>query len=131
LTSTSTGGIALGNRAHLQVRPEFKEAFTRCFVDVLGCGAPATLTVAGWPEPILAYTFPNGGSISVEFAEHALDSDAARRGAWLEIRVDDVKAVVNKVVHAGLERVKHPATPTFYFVVPGGQVIGIVAATRV
>jgi hypothetical protein len=41
--------------------------------------------VARLPEPVLAFTFPGGGSVSMEFTEDALDGKQARRGAWLEL----------------------------------------------
>ena len=119
--------IAMGNRAHILVRPQVKEELTRCFANVLGCGAPAILKVPSLAEPILAFRFPNGGSVSFEFTEDAPDEQQARRGAWLEVRTDDPTALKKRVLEAGLMQVRHPATPTFYFVVPGGQVLGVVS----
>ncbi len=120
--------IALGNRAHILARPHVKDQLESCFTTVLGCGAPARLDAPGLREPILAFRFPSGGSLSVEFTEDALDEQQARRGAWLEVRVDDPAALRKKVLEAGLPQVKYSATDRFYFVVPGGQVLGIVAA---
>jgi hypothetical protein len=121
---------ALGNRAHIVVRPEFKEELTKCFADVLGCGLPLSLGPTGGTNPIIAFRFPAGGSVSFEFSTDALHERELRRGAWLEVRTDDVDALRKRVVEAGLEQVKHPATRTFYFVVPGGQVIGIAAVEK-
>jgi hypothetical protein len=120
--------IALVNRAHILARPHVKEQLESCFTTVLGCGAPARLDVPGLPEPILAFRFAGGGSVSVEFTEDALDEQQARRGAWLEVSVDDPAALKTKVLEAGLPQVKYDPTGRFYFVVPGGQVVGIVAA---
>ncbi len=64
----------------------------------------------------------------MEFNEDALDEQQARRGAWLEVRVDDPSALKQKILDAGLPQVEYIATNTFYFVVPGGQVLGIVSA---
>lgn len=120
--------IALGNRAHILAHPSVKDRLQWCLTAVLGCGAPASLDVPGLPEPILAFRFPNGGSLSVEFTEGALDEQQARRGAWLEVRVDDPAALRQKVLEAGLAQVEYIATNTFYFVIPGGQVLGIISA---
>lgn len=118
--------IAMGNRAHILVRPRMKEALTRCFADILGCGAPTVLSAPGLPEPILAFQFPGGGSVSFEFAEDAPDEQQAIRGAWLELQSDDPETLKRRVVSAGLSELHHPATTTFYFALPGGQVFGIV-----
>jgi hypothetical protein len=118
--------IALGNRSHLCVQPHVRNRLTRFFGDTLGCGAPVTMTVPGIAEPILAFRFTGGGSISVEFSSDALDDQQLRRGAWLELRTDDVDALARRVLDSGVERIRYVATPTFYFVAPGGQVFGIV-----
>jgi hypothetical protein len=118
--------IAISNRAHIYVRPDAKEKVKWCFTTVLGCGAPLSLDNTGQADPILAFTFPNGGSLSFEFTDDALDEQQARRGAWLEVKADDPSALKKKILEAGLPHLKHPATSTFYFVVPGGQVVGIV-----
>jgi hypothetical protein len=118
--------VAMGNRAHILVRPDVKGALTECLGSVLGCGAPAMLNAPGQREPMLAFRFPDGGSVSFEFSDNAPDEQQARRGAWLELQTDDVEALTAKVVAAGLPQLHHPATPTFYFALPGGQVFGIV-----
>jgi hypothetical protein len=107
-------------------RPSVKEQLKWCFTTVLDCGAPAQKEVPSLAEPILAFRFPNGGSISVEFTQDALDEQQARRGAWLELRTDDPAALKKKVLEAGLPQVKYLVTERFYFVAPGGQVFGIV-----
>lgn len=121
--------ITLVNRAHILAPPHVKEQLESCFTTVLGCGAPARLDVPGLAEPILACRFPGGGSLSVEFTQDALDEQHARRGAWLEVSVDDPAALKQRVLEAGLPQVKYSPTGRFYFVVPGGQVVGIVAAS--
>ena len=121
---------ALGNRAHIVVRPEFREELTKCFAHVLGCGLPLTLGPEGGSNPIIAFRFPAGGSVSVEFSTDALHGRDLRRGAWLEVRTDDIDALRQRIVDAGLEQVKHAATRTFYFVVPGGQVIGLASVDQ-
>jgi hypothetical protein len=119
--------LAMSNRAHIRVRPASKDALTHCFTDVLGCGAPAVLPAPGLAEPMIAFRFPDGGSVSFEFSDDALDERQARQGTWLELQSDNVDALRAKVITAGLPQLRHPATNTFYFAVPGGQVFGLVA----
>ena len=125
--SGAEAGPAFSNRAHLFVSRQAKERFVSCFSEVVGCGAPMTLHAAGISEPILAFRFPGGGSLSVEFTDDALDERQARRGAWLEIWSGDPPALARRVLEAGLSQVTYPATNTFYFAAPGGQVFGIVS----
>ena len=124
----STPRLAFSDRAHMLAHPRVKEKLLWCFRTVLDCGEPATLNAPGLVEPIAAFRFPGGGSLSIEFTEEALDEVQVRRGAWLEIRADDPAAVQQKVLAAGIPQVHHPATNTFYFAAPGGQVFGVVAA---
>jgi hypothetical protein len=118
--------ISLGNRTHIYAHPSVKERLVWCFNTVLGCGDPATLAVPGLAEPFLAFRFPGGGSLSVEFTESALDEQRARRGAWIEIATDDPAGLKKNVLEAGLHQVAY-VTNGFYFAAPGGQVIGIAA----
>jgi hypothetical protein len=120
-------GVAFGNRTHIFARPSVKEKLTWCLTTVLGCGAPASLNARGLSEPILAWKFPGGGSLSVEFTEDALDERQARRGAWLEIWSSDPAALKKTILDAGLTQVHYGPTNTFYFVAPGGQVLGVVS----
>jgi hypothetical protein len=126
----SNAAAALGNRAHFTARPAFKEELIRCFATVLQCGAPATFAAPGIAEPIVAFRFPGGGSISIEFTDDALDEHDARRGAWLEIQTDDPVGLEKQILDAGLEKVEYTATTTFYFAAPGGQVFGVVDPRR-
>jgi len=119
---------AFGNRAHIFAPPDVKDDLIRCFSVVLGCGAPIALQAPGLAQPILAFKFPGGGSLSVEFTEDALDLQRARRGAWMEIWSGDPAALKKRVLAAGFAEVNYPATNTFYFAAPGGQVLGIVSA---
>jgi hypothetical protein len=118
--------LAMSSRAHILVRPSAKQTLTQCFTEVLGCAAPAALNAPGLTEPMLAFRFPDGGSVSFEFSDDAPDERQARRGAWLELQTDDVEPLRVKIVSAGLAQLRHPATTTFYFALPGGQVFGIV-----
>ncbi|SRR5712692_9242847 len=117
--------IALGNRVHIFARPNVKEKLTWCFTTVLGGRAAGTVNAPGLTEPILAFAFPNGGSLSVEFSDEALDEPLARRGAWLEVKADDPAALKQRILEAGFAPVKHPATDSFYFAAPGGQILRI------
>jgi len=116
---------ALTNRTHILARPQVKERLVACFSEVLGCGPPASLVAPGHAEPILAFRFPGGGALSVEFTDEALDDTHARRGAWLELKSDDPDGLIKRIRAAGLPEVHYWATKTFYFEVPGGQIIGI------
>lgn len=119
-------GLAFSNRAHIFASPRVKEKLIWCFHELVGCGDPVSLKAPGLVEPILAFRFPAGGSISVEFTEDALDEQRARRSAWLEIWSDDPVALKRRILDAGLPQVTYAATNTFYFAAPGGQVFGIV-----
>jgi hypothetical protein len=116
---------AVSNRAHILIHPSLKDRSIWCFSSILGCGAPISLSAPGKPEPILAFRFPGGGSVSIEFTEQALDEAEARRGAWLELKSENPAELKKKVIEAGLPQVQYWATKVFYFVVPGGQVFGI------
>jgi hypothetical protein len=120
-------GLAIGNRTHIFALPSVKEKLTWCFSTVLGCGNPAVLNAPGLSEPILAWKFPGGGSLSVEFTGDALDEHQAQRGAWLEIWAADPIALKKTILDAGLPQVHYGPTNTFYFAAPGGQVIGVVS----
>ena len=121
--------IALSNSVHIYVRPESREKLVWCFTSILGCEPVASSDAPGLPAPILAFRFPGGGALSVEFTEDALDEHQARKGAWLEVTADgDAAAVRQRVIEAGLPLLKHPANDHFYFAAPGGQVLRIVQA---
>jgi hypothetical protein len=66
----------------------------------------------GSPEPIYAFAFANGASLSVEFT-------------------DDAVGLQQKVQAFGLKRVVHPHTPFFYIQAPGGQVFRIVSSKAI
>jgi hypothetical protein len=122
--------IGLTNRAHFLARPEHRDALLRCFSEVLGCGAPMTLPAREGVGPAVAFRFPGGGAVSVEFTPDALSERQARRGAWLELKPADPDALEAAVKAAGLPLIAYPATTTFYFAVPGGQVFGIARSDR-
>jgi hypothetical protein len=119
--------LAFSNRAHIFASAKVKDRLIWCFCEILGCGTPASLNAPGLLQPILAFRFPGGGSLSVEFTDDALDEQAARRGAWLEIWSADPSALRQKILDAGLSQVKYGPTTTFYFAAPGGQVLGVVS----
>ena len=121
-------GLAFSNRVHLFASPKVKERLTWCLSTVVGCGAPVSLRTPGASEPILAFKFPDGGALSIEFTEDALNEQQSRRGAWLEIRSNDPATLKRRILDAGLSQIIYPATNTFYFVAPGGQVFGIASA---
>ena len=102
----------------------------QCFSSTLQCGTPMMFTAHGVAEPIIAFRFPGGGSISIEFSDRALNEHDARRGAWLEIQTDDLEGLTKRILESGLEKVEYAATTTFYFAAPGGQVFGVVGRQR-
>lgn len=122
--------LALSNSIHLYARPDTKERFLEFFTGILGLGAVESSDALGSPEPIYAFKFDNGASLSVEFTEDALDDQHARRGAWLELRSDDAAVLQQKALAFGLPRIVHPYTPFFYIQAPGGQVFRIVSTTE-
>lgn len=122
--------IALSNSIHLYARPEKKEKFLEFFTSILGLEAVESSDALGSPEPIYAFEFSNGASLSVEFTEDALSNQQAQRGAWLELRTDDAVELQQKMLAAGLPRVVHPYTPFFYIQAPGGQVFRIVSTNE-
>jgi hypothetical protein len=122
--------LAMTNRGHFLARPEYRDALVRCFSETLGCGPPMSLPAKNGLGPVVAFRFPGGGAVSVEFTERALDEAQARRGAWLELRPADPDALEAAVKTAGLPQVTYAATTTFYFAVPGGQVFGIARSDR-
>jgi len=128
-TTAQTTGASLGARSHFYARPQFRDALAHCLTSILGC-TQTILPVPGFPEPILAFSFPGGGSVSVEFTPDALDEIQMRRGAWLEVRSEDPKGLQAAILAAGLVQIHYPATRIFYFAVPGGQVFSIVAAPK-
>ncbi|HEV8561263.1 MAG TPA: hypothetical protein VGR06_33475 [Actinophytocola sp.] len=109
--------------------PSTREGLRWCFDTVLGCGPEISLALPGLSEPVLAYRFRGGGSVSIEFTTDGLDKAAARRGAWLEIQADDPEALKQKILDAGLPEVTHPGHD-FYFAAPGGQVFTVVPASE-
>ena len=120
--------IALSNSVHLYARPQYQERLAWCFTTLLGCEPVVSSDAPTLPVPILAFRFPGGGSLSVEFTADALDEQQARRGAWLEVKSNEAAALQRKVLEAGLPRLKHPGNDHFYFAAPGGQVLRIVQA---
>jgi hypothetical protein len=120
--------ITLSNSIHVYARHDIKERFLEFFTDILGLEAVASSDVAGSEEPIYAFKFSNGASLSVEFTDDALSDQEAKRGAWLELRTDDALELQQKVQAFGLKRVIHPYTPFFYIQAPGGQVFRIVSS---
>ncbi len=120
--------IALSNSIHLYARSDTKEKFLEFFTNVLGLEAHESSDATGSLEPIYAFKFSNGASLSVEFTPDALDDQQAQRGAWLELRAHDAPRLQQKVQAFGLKRVVHPYTPFFYVQAPGGQVFRIVSS---
>jgi hypothetical protein len=123
---------ALGARAHMFVRPAYREKFTQLFRDVLGCNTKELNF--GFSYPVLLVSFPDHSAFSVEFTDLApedaqadtIDDAHAFRGAWIEFRARDVSAVQEKLRAAGVRSFSHPGSKHVYFSAPGGQVFRII-----
>jgi len=115
---------ALGNNAHIFVKPGRRDQLKWCFETALGCGEVATVNHPGMTEPMLVVRFPDGGHLSIEFIENAPDDEEPRLGAWLELRAQDPASLFQSAVDAGLTPVRHPGHP-YYVMIPGGQVFTI------
>ena len=63
--------IALSDSIHIYARPDTKEQLLAFFTSILGLQAVASVDAVGSPEPIYAFAFSNGGSLSVEFTQDA------------------------------------------------------------
>lgn len=120
--------IALNNRIHLFDRPNSKERLIHFVTTILDCPV-SRFDVPGIPAAIIAFRLPNGGSLSVEFTDDAMDEERVQLGAWLELVADDPEQLKQRVIDAGLPLVHHAGQEHFYFKAPGGQVFGI-AGTR-
>lgn len=121
--------IALSSSIHLYARPDTKAQLLEFFTSVLGLeSVESAKAYISSPEPMYAVTFSNGASLSVEFTDDALSDQQAQRGAWLELRTDDMEGLQQKIQAFGLKRVVHPYTPFFYIQAPGGQVFRIVSS---
>lgn len=120
--------IALGSNVHIFARPHRRQELAHCFETVLG-SVVRTVELPGIEQPMLIASFPGGGHLSIEFTGDAPDDDGQPRlGAWLELRADDPAAVLQAALGAGFTRVRHSGHPC-YFMIPGGQVFTIAAAT--
>ncbi|MHB8469520.1 MAG: hypothetical protein ACYDCH_07195 [Gaiellaceae bacterium] len=115
----------LSNQAHLFAHPSEREPLNYLFTEILGLAAGMSIDAPGYDEPVLAYRFANGASISVEFTQQLPHGGETSRGAWLELVVDDPGAVRRAVLDAGLQRVESTGNEHFYFEAPNGQVFRI------
>lgn len=117
----------LGARVHLFVRPEYRQAFTSVFRDVLGCDVAER--DFGLPHPILLVAFDDGSRFSVEFSDSApkdpeasFPDEAGSWGAWIEFRSPDVPECERRLRQAGVQEFTHRGSRHHYFRAPGGQV---------
>lgn len=130
LLHKGTTMTTLSNRVHMFARPEVKDALTEFFTVLLGCTLAFSSDAPGNPTPVLAFAFPGGGSLSVEFTPNALDEGHARKGLWIEVEADDAAAVQRRILAAGCPQVRYPGNDYFYVAAPGGQVLRIVSSAR-
>src|SRR5258707_5232672 len=76
--------IALSNSIHIYARPDTKEQLLAFFTSMLGLQAVESADAVGSPEPIYAFAFSNGASLSVEVTQDSLSDQQAKRGTWIE-----------------------------------------------
>jgi hypothetical protein len=76
--------ITLSNNVHIFARPIIKEKLISFFAAILGCEPLVSSDAPGVPMPVIAFRFPNGGALSIEFTDDALDEMQARRGHGLK-----------------------------------------------
>lgn len=122
----------LGARVHLFVRPTYRNEFLKLFRDVLTCNVKEL--DFGLPYAVSLVSFSDGSAISVEFRDDAPQEDSGPtiddahsfRGAWIEIRTQDVSALQGKLEAAGIRSFWHPGSKHRYFSAPGGQVFRVV-----
>src|SRR5579884_2920994 len=110
----------LSNRVHMFARQEVRNPLADFFVRLLGCTLAFSSDAPGNPRPVLAFAFPGGGSLSVEFTPDALDEQHARKGLWIEVQAEDVAAVQQDILAAGFAQVRYPGNDFFYVAAPGG-----------
>jgi hypothetical protein len=120
--------ITLSNNVHIFARPILREKLISFFATILGCEPLVSSDAPNLPVPVIAFRFPNGGSLSIEFTDEALDEKQARRGAWLEVKVDNPSELKKKISEVGGSEVKYFGNDHFYFAAPGGQVLRLVSA---
>jgi hypothetical protein len=112
--------IGVSSRVHFFARPAAQERLTAILTAFFGCA------VVPLPMPsMLAYRFPDGSSVSVEFTPNALDEAQARWGAWIEVTTDDLASVRQAALEASLPTLSYGGDEHFYIQSPGGQVWGI------
>jgi hypothetical protein len=118
--------MALGSNVRIFARPHRREELARCFETLLGSSV-RTIEWPGIDQPMLIVSFPGGGHPSIKFTDDAPDDEQPRLGAWLELRADDLAAMFQSALDAGVTQVSHQGHP-YYFMIPGGQVFTIAAA---
>lgn len=125
-----SSGASLSRRAHYSLKPEYRDAILQCFSKIFGMNAPMERPAQGSVGPIVAFRFPGGGAISMEFTESALSPEDLSKGAWLEIVVANPTPLQEAVKTAGYPVIHYAATANFYFESPGGQVFSIVSQPK-
>ena len=119
--------IGVTSRAHTFARPETQQAVTRFYTEVLEA---QPVPIPGGDEwSVFGFRFSDGSSLSVGFTRDALDAEALRWGAWLELVTDEPHDLQERVLEARLPQVGYPGSNVFYFQAPGGQVWRIVSTT--
>ena len=112
-------------RLHTFARPATRERAAWFYGTVLGAETRELAIPSAPSSPMLLVRFADGGSVSIEFRDDALDDAQALRGAWAELRSDRPDSLQRRIVEAGIARVPYGGADMFYFQAPGGQVFRI------
>lgn len=108
----------LGSNLKLTIDAARRAEVRSLFVDVFGA-APSQ--PAGDLE---VYRLAGGANVGVYFVDagEALSELDQRKGAWLELAVDDAAAVAGKLRELGVAQIEYVDTAHDYFQIPGGPV---------
>jgi hypothetical protein len=107
--------VDLGRNSKWTVKPEHRETIRRLFEQGLGVHYVS-------PVPAVDQFKLGAGSIGVEYDDAALSAEDARKGAWLELLVDDPEQAAAGLEAAGAERIAYHDKAHAYFQAPGGPV---------
>ena len=106
----------LGRNQKWIVNPKYRPQMHELFCEVLG--ADPTEAAPG----VEVYRLGNGEQIGVFYQDDALDEAAQRRGAWLELLVDDPVVTAGQLDGLGLQRIDYFDKEHVYFQAPGGPI---------
>ena len=112
-----------GNHQKWIVRPAHREALRAVLTRALGASA-----VSPPNAPMDVFELADGSHIGVEIDPEALDDTQARKGTWLEFRVEDPEATARALDAIDVRRVEYTDKAHAYFQAPGGPVFRLAKA---